>query len=141
MKKIDMFNVSAEYKESQYYSIDNYDTDPMAIIKFRDLPTENTRILLIAIMDKYNPETSCSILNLDIMDNFTNIFREFDILKGISFQTYTAFQDKNYNSHELFVEYPLVLGVGKYINRIEIKIHHRFKEFCDKFDFTYREEQ
>lgn len=141
MKKIDIFSVSDENKKGENYTINNYDTEPFASINFRCLPKENTRNLFIDIMDKYNDETNFSILDLDIMDKFQNIWRDFDTLKGISFGTYSVFQDDNYDIHEIFAEYPLFIEVVKYTNRIEIKIHPRFKVFCNKFGFTYRKEE
>lgn len=139
MSKLDMFNISDMSKRNEYYSINNYETTPNAIINFKVLPTETTRKLFLEIMNNYNVETHYSILNLQVEDKFENIWREFDILKGISFEVYNAFQDSNYDFHEVFVEYPLFIEVGKYPNRIEIKFHDRFKSFCDNFGFTYED--
>lgn len=141
MKKIDIFSVSDENKNGEKYTIDNYYTEPFSNINFRNLPKESTRNLFIDIMDKYNDKTNFSILDLDIMDKSPNIWRDFDILNGISFGTYSVFQDDNYDIHEIVAEYTLFLEVVKYINRIEIKIHPRFKVFCDKFGFEYRKNQ
>lgn len=137
MSKLDMFNTANMSKRNNYYSVRNYETDPMASFIFKVLPTETTRKLFIEIMNNYNLETKSSILNLQVEDNFENIWREFDILKGISFEVYNAFQDSNYDSHEVFVEYPLFVEIGKYPDRIEIKFHDKFKSFYDNFGFTY----
>ena len=136
MSKLDMFNISNMHKENGYYKHSNYDTTPMAIIMFKDLPNEETKKLFCKIRSKYNAETHKVILDLTIEDEFKEIWRQFDILQDIKFQVYNVFNDYN-DYKEVFVYYPVFVEVGRYPNRIELKIHDKFKDFCNKFDITY----